>query len=103
MKVNVKQKDIDEGVQGCIQSCALALAVRRAFKNSDAAVYYDAHLNDEDVKELFIRVGKEYYNEPYIDKYEHLNNFIDWFDFGILGKDGCEPFKFNIDTSKTTI
>ena len=58
---------------------------------------------DEDVKELFIRVGKEYYNEPYIDKHEHLNNFIDWFDFGILGKDGCEPFKFNIDTSKTTI
>ena len=50
MKVNVKQKDIDEGVQGCIQSCALALGVRRAFKTSDVAVYYDAHLNDEDVK-----------------------------------------------------
>jgi len=103
MKVNVKQKDIDEGVQGCIQSCALALAVRRAFKTSDVAVYYDASLIDEDIKELLIRVNKEFYNEPYIDKYEHLDNFIHWFDDGILGEDGCEPFKFNIDTSRTTI
>ena len=103
MKVNVKQKDIDEGVQGCIQSCALALAVRRAFNTSDVAVYYDASLIDEDIKELLIRVNKEFYNEPYIDKYEHLDNFIHWFDDGILGEDGCEPFKFNIDTSRTTI
>ena len=103
MKVNVKQKDIDEGVQGCIQSCALALGVRRAFKTSDVAVYYDASLIDEDIKELLIRVNKEFYNEPYIDKYEHLDNFIHWFDDGILGEDGCEPFKFNIDTSRTTI
>ena len=103
MKVNVKQKDIDEGVEGCPQSCALALAVRRAFKTSDVAVYYDASLIDEDIKELFIRVDKEYYNEPYLDKYEHLGNFINWFDNGILGEDGCEPFKFEIDTSRTTI
>jgi len=103
MKVNVKQKDIDKGVQGCPQSCALALAVRRAFKTSDVAVYYDASLIDEDIKKLFIRVDKEFYNEPYIDKYEHLDNFIHWFDDGILGEDGCEPFKFEIDTSRTTI
>ena len=103
MKVNVKQKDIDEGVQGSENSCALALAVRRAFKTSDVAVYYDASLIDEDIKELFIRVDKEFYNEPYIDKYEHLDNFIHWFDDGILGEDGCEPFKFEIDTSRTTI
>ena len=103
MKVNVKQKDIDKGVQGCPQSCALALAVRRAFKTDDVAVYYDASLIDEDIKELFIKVDKEYYNEPYIDKHEHLDNFIHWFDDGILGEDGCEPFKFNIDTTRTTI
>ena len=103
MKVNVRQKDIDKGVQGCPQSCALALAVRRAFKTSDVAVYYDASLIDEDIKELLIRVNKEFYNEPYIDKYEHLDNFIHWFDDGILGEDGCEPFKFEIDTSRTTI
>ena len=53
--------------------------------------------------EIKNKVDNEYYSEPYIDKYEHLDNFIHWFDDGILGEDGCEPFKFEIDTSRTTI
>ena len=105
MKVNVSWKDIDNGIGGDDNKCALALAVKRAFNKgvdtTDVAVYYDRE--DTDEKKLLIRVENKYYSDAHIDKYEHLNNFIDWFDFGILGKDGCEPFKFEIDTSRTTI
>ena len=109
MKVNVKQKDIDNGIGGDDNKCALALAVKRAFNKgvdtTDVAVYYDRHCcdNDRDEGKLVLRVDTEYYDKNHIDKYDHLNNFIDWFDNGMFGEDGCEPFKFNIDTSKTTI
>ena len=67
-------------------------------------VYYDNDIEeDEDKKILLIRVDNEYYSHSHIDKYDHLNNFIDWFDNGMLGEDGCEPFKFEIDTTRTTI
>ena len=101
MKVNVKQKDIDEGVQGSENSCALALAVRRAFNTHNVYVHYigeDGHFS-----RLRIKVDNEYYSHSHIDKAEHCDNFIDWFDNGMLGEDGCEPFKFEIDTSTTTI
>ena len=41
------------------------------------------------------------YGEKYIDKYEHILNFIYWFDNGLW--DCATPFKFKIDTTKTTI
>ena len=105
MKINVNWKDIDNGIGGDDNKCALALAVKRAFNKgvdtTDVSIYYANQ--EEDLKELIIRVDDEYYDETHIDKYEHCDNFVQWFDFGILDKDGCEPFKFNIDTSKTTI
>ena len=101
MKVNVKQKDIDEGVQGSENSCALALAVRRAFNTHNVYVHYIG--DDGHFSRLRIKVDNEYYSHSHIDKAEHCDNFIDWFDNGMLGEDGCEPFKFNIDTTRTTI
>ena len=101
MKVNVKQKDIDEGVQGSENSCALALAVRRAFNTHNVYVHYIG--DDGHFSRLRIKVDNEYYSHSHIDKAEHCDNFIDWFDNGMLGEDGCEPFKFEIDTSTTTI
>ena len=48
MKVNVKQKDIDNGIGGDDNKCAIALAVKRAFNKgvdtTDVAVYYDLSL-----------------------------------------------------------
>ena len=101
MKVNVKQKDIDEGVQGSENSCALALAVRRAFNTHNVYVHYIG--DDGHFSRLRIKVDNEYYSHSHIDKAEHCDNFIDWFDNGMLGEDGCEPFKFEKDTSRTTI
>ena len=102
MKVNVSQKDIDKGVRGDSTKCPIALSIRRAFKNDNVTVYYQTS-EDEDVRDLRIRVDNEYYSQKEIDKYEHCDNFIHWFDDGILGEDGCEPFEFNMDTIKTTI
>ena len=101
MKVNVKQKDIDEGVQGSENSCALALAVRRAFNTHNVYVHFIGE--EYNFSRLRIKVDNEYYSHSHIDKAEHCDNFIDWFDNGMLGEDGCEPFKFEIDTSTTTI
>ena len=100
MKVNVSQKDIDKGERGSENSCPLALATRRAFNTHNVAVYYQTS-EDEDVRDLRIRVDTEYYSHNEIDKYEHCDNFIHWFDDALYTD--CEPFKFNIDTSKTTI
>ena len=105
MKVNVRQKDIDKGKGGDGRECAVALAVRRAFKTDDVFIavdYPDTDEEDEsDGKYMSIRIDDtEDYGEKYIDKYDHILNFLDWFDNSL---DGCEPFKFNIDTSTTTI
>ena len=101
MKINVRQKDIDKGVRGSENSCALALAVRRAFNTHNVYVHYIAE--ETDWSKLRIKVDNEYYSHSHIDKVEHCHNFIHWFDDNIIGEDGCEPFKFEIDTSRTTI
>ena len=100
MKINVSQKDIDKGVRGDSTKCPIALSIKRAFKNDNVKVYYQTS-EDEDVRDLRIRVDNIYYSQKEIDKYEHLDNFIHWFDDALYTD--CEPFKFNIDTSKTTI
>ena len=101
MKINVSQKDIDKGERGVENACPIALAVQRAFNTHKVAVYYSSDAEDEDVKELLIRVDTEYYSQKEIDEYEHCDNFIHWFDDGHDSVDGetcCTPFKFNIDT-----
>ena len=101
MKVNVSQKDIDNGKGGDGRECPIALAVRRAFKTDDVLVLVD-HEDEENEKYMYIRIDDtEEYSEKYIDKYEHVLNFIHWFDNGWW--DCTTPFKFNIDTTKTTI
>ena len=102
MKINVRQKDIDNGIGGDGNECPIALATRRAFNTQNVEVFYNDSGDEDDVRptSLRIKVGDEYYSDKHIDKYEHCDNFIHWFDDGIVGKDGCEPFKFNIDTSK---
>jgi len=100
MKINVSQKDIDNGKGGDGRECPIALAVRRAFKTDDVLVAVD-HEDDDD-KYMFFRIDDtEEYGEKYIDKYEHILNFIYWFDNGLW--DCATPFKFKIDTTKTTI
>ena len=108
MKIDVNQKDIDNGIGGDDNKCPIALAVKRAFNKgvdtTDVAVYYDRDGDAgrvEAVSDLVIRVDDEYYNETHIDNYEHCDNFISWFDSGLW--DCATPFKFNIDTSTTTI
>ncbi len=111
MKINVRQKDIDNGICGDERKCALALAVSRAFNTKSVAVFYEPDSDgyycydnrDKNFLNLRIRVDNEYYSHDTIDKVEHCDNFIYWFDNGILGEDGCEPFKFEIDTTRTTI
>ena len=101
MIVNVRQKDIDKGVRGSENSCPIALATGRAFNTHNVYVHYIG--DDGHFSRLRIKVDNEYYSHSHIDKAEHCDNFIDWFDNGMLGEDGCEPFKFEIDTSRTTI
>ena len=68
MIVNVRQKDIDNGIGGDDNKCALALAVKRAFNKgvdtTDVAVYYDNDI-EEDEEKLFFplnkRVERHYY------------------------------------------
>ena len=109
MKVNVSKKDIDNGICGDERKCALALAVSRAFYTKNVAVFYEPDSDEDEVDSnknflnLRIKVDNEYYSHDTIDKVEHCDNFIYWFDNGIRGEDGCEPFKFEIDTSRTTI
>ena len=108
MKVNVSQEDIDKGVRGSEDSCPLALATRRAFNTHNVAVFYNDSGDEDDVRptSMRIRVDNEYYSQKEIDMYEHCDNFIHWFDDGHDSVDGeicCTPFKFNIDTSRTTI
>ena len=100
MKVNVSLKDINNGVSGDGRECAVALAVRRAFKTTDVLVAVE-HEDEDNEKYMSIRIDDtEDYGEKYIDKYDHILNFLDWFDNNL---DGCEPFKFNIDTTRTSI
>ena len=108
MKVNVKQKDIDNGIGGDDNKCAIALAVKRAFNKgvdtTDVSIYYDRHCcdNDRDEGELVLRVGVEYYDKNHIDKEDLplLEEFIS--DYDTDGQ-SVSPIKFNIDTSTTTI
>ena len=107
MKINVSQKDIDKGIRGDDNKCPIALAIKRAFNKgvdtTDVAVFYNDSGDEDDVRptSMRIRVDNIYYSQKEIDKYEHLDNFIHWFDDALYTD--CEPFKFNIDTSKTTI
>ena len=101
MKINVSQTDIDNGICGDDNKCPIALSIKRAFKNDNVSIYYENHLDEEDPKELIIRVDDKHYRQSHIDKYEHCDNFVQWFDD--MMPDECKPFKFNIDTSKTTI
>ena len=103
MKVNVKQKDIDKGVRGSENSCPIALATRRAFNTHNVDVHYNDSGDEDDNNfiKLRIKVDNEYYSHYHIDEAEHCDNFIKWFDFG--QEDDCQPFQFEIDTSRTTI
>ena len=104
MKVNVSKKDIDNGIGGDSNECPIALATRRAFNTHNVAVFYNDSGDEDEVDSnknflnLRIKVDNEYYSHDTIDKVEHCDNFIYWFDNDILGEDGAEPFKFNIDT-----
>ena len=106
MEINVSAKDIDKGVGGDGNECPIALATRRAFNTHNVEVFYNSFSGNEDdsnIIKLRIEVDNKKYYYSHIDKIEHLDNFIYWFDNDIIGEDGAEPFKFNIDTSKETI
>ena len=99
MKVNVKQKDIDNCIGGDCNECPIALATRRAFNTHNVYVHYIGE--ESDFTRLRIKVDNEYYSYSHIDEAEHCDNFIHWFDNGET--DDCKPFEFKIDTSRTTI
>ena len=103
MKVNVSQEDIDKGVRGSEKSCPIALATRRAFNTHNVDVHYNDSGDEDDTHftKLRIQVDNEYYSYSHIDEAEHCDNFIHWFDDALYTD--CEPFKFNIDTTRTTI
>ena len=97
MKVKVSQKDIDKGVCGDGNECPIALAVKRTLKTDDVLVAVDCDEEDEDIEYMFFRIADKDYHEKCIDKYEHILNFIHWFDNGLIGHDGCEPFEFELN------
>ena len=104
MKINVRQKDIDNGIRGEGDECPITLATRRAFNTQNVEVFYNSFSGNEDdsnIIKLRIEVDNKNYSYSHIDKIEHLDNFIYWFDNGLW--DCATPFKFNIDTSKETI
>jgi len=92
MKINITQKDIDNGMACDEYKCPIALAIKRAFNKgvdtNEVSVSY------EDGQELIIRVGTDYHHQSDIDKHEHIGNFISWFDNGLL--DSATPFTFNL-------
>jgi hypothetical protein len=99
MKINVRQKDIDNGIGGDGNECPIALATRRAFNTHNVEVFYNSFSGNEDdsnIIKLRIEVDNKNYSYSHIDKIEHLDNFIYWFDNDLL--DCATPFKFNIDT-----
>ena len=104
MKVNVSWKDINNGIPHDQENCAVACALMRKFKTTDVSVYYDRLYcdNDRDKGELTLKVGVEYYDKNHIDKEDLtlLEEFIS--DYDTDGQ-SVSPFKFNIDTSRTTI
>ena len=104
MKVNVSWKDINNGIPNDQENCAVACALMRKFKTSDVSIYYDRLYcdNDRDEGELVLKVGLECYDKNHIDKadLEELGEFIS--DYDTDGQ-SVSPFKFNIDTSRTTI
>ena len=103
MKINVSQKDIDNGMSSDGRKCPIALAVRRAFNTHNVSVEYNDSGDEDDnhFTKLRIQVDNEYYSYSHIDEVEHCDNFIHWFDNHEI--DDCKPFEFKIDTSRTTI
>ena len=93
MKVNVSWKDINNGIPHDQENCAIACALMRKFKTTDINV----SLEDD---ELVLRVGNEYYDRNHIDNTELIEEFIS--DYDTDGQ-SVSPFKFEIDTSRTTI
>tara|TARA_Y100001937_G_scaffold109789_1_gene154811 strand:+ start:216 stop:554 length:339 start_codon:yes stop_codon:yes gene_type:complete len=100
MKIEVKQKHINEGQASCGLSCAVALAVRDKFKTNDVHVSFD--LTHENLKNcvaddgiLQINVGSNKNMETYIPVYGQqlqVEEFISDFDCG----NEVKPFKFDI-------
>ena len=92
MKIKVKQKDIDKGQAENIKCCAIALALRRTFKTDNVEVQCD---HEQDT--FSFKINNKRYKQEKTNKPEHINNFIHWFDSGIIGKDGCTPFEFELN------
>ena len=97
MKVNVSQKDIDKGQAENIMCCAVALALRRTFKTDCVEVQCDNIENGKDIGTFQFKINGKWYNQEKTNKPEHINNFIHWFDSGIIGEDGCTPFEFELN------
>jgi len=104
MKIEVKQKNIEEGQASCGLSCAVALAVRDKFKTNDVYVSFD--LTHENLKDcmaddgvLQINVGSDKNMKTYIPVYIQqcqVEEFISDFDCG----NEVKPFEFEIEEVK---
>ena len=91
MKINITEKDIENGQAENIQECAVALALKRTLKSNNVEVHCD-HKQDT----FWFEINRKHYKQEETDKPEHINNFIHWFDTGIMGIDGCKPFEFEL-------
>ena len=104
MKIEITQKNINEGQASCGLSCAVALAVRDKFKTNDVYVSFDlTHqglqncMSDDGV--LQIDVGSDKNMKTYIPIYSQqlkVEEFISDFDCG----NEVKPMKFKIEEVK---
>ena len=92
-KIKVLKKDIVNGNGNCGLSCAIALAVRRAFKTKNVFVIaYDEDNDDE----LRIVVEKTLYKIMGKDNYNKVTDFISDFDMGV----DVKPIEFYIEETQ---
>ena len=87
MRIKVKQKDIDKGQAENIKCCAIALALRRAFKTDMVEVKTDDQTN-----KVILQIDDNEYDHDCISKSDHIISFMSKFDIG----EEVKPFEFEL-------
>jgi hypothetical protein len=98
-KIEITQKDIDKGIGGSCNHCAIAIALKRQFKTDDI---YVGMLEGESaviqIKKRFIRINEED-QETVNDFIIDFDNFRDYKNLG-MDMPKPEPFSFELEEVK---
>jgi len=88
MKIEVTQKNINEGQGNCGHYCAIALAIRDKFNTDD--VYVTTDYNEDCLVRIQVKDKEFVVNDPVVE------DFISDFDCGV----DVEPIQFNMEVKK---